>query len=184
MIRMRKDHMSKVLFFIILLMLSCGTSKGNDSTSNDIDKVFINGKINIELATRIFRYTANAMKAFPYINEYQHFIDHWTSEHTFNLHQFQRFIIVSIFLDYRAARHQGKVFTTIPWKWHELEKRPITKMKLRIINYFRKEPIKNDDEYLLIFSIGDILDKKQFKRIERLYNGKCLYNFVINGILE
>ena len=118
-----------------------------------------------------FRYDNRARSIFPYIDEYANRMDAWLGQNIMDAAQQIRYMLVGMFLHYRASNHHGNSFTTEFDKWHNLEGRPEARRKLELLNESLGGPITSTQEYLQLIKLDNLAKS----------TGIGLFNFVVTG---
>ena len=118
----------------------------------------------------LFWYSSEERKLFAYIDTYMSALENWFGENRMNDAQLVRYMLVGLFLEYRAANHRGEDFNTNIYEWNTLYLKPKTIQKHKTINKYLGHPIDTTDEYL-----------KQLQTKDVSSFTKRLFDFVIYG---
>jgi len=119
----------------------------------------------------LFKYSSKERELFPYIDAYMVALENWFGENQMNDEQLVRYMLVGLFLRYRAANHIGNDFNTITYgEWSRAILSSKTIQQFEIIKKSLGHPIESTDEYLRLIQIEDVVDFT-----------KRLFNFVIMG---
>jgi hypothetical protein len=119
----------------------------------------------------LFWYSSKDRELFPYIDAYMIALENWLGKNQMNDEQLVRYMLVGIFLHYRAANHVGDDFNTITYgEWNRAIFSKKTIQQFQTINQYLGHPIDTTEEYLQLLQIKDL---SKFTR--------SLFDFVVIG---
>jgi hypothetical protein len=121
----------------------------------------------------LYRFSEQERTIFPFIGRYINELDSWLSEQQFDDAQLDRFCLVGVYLEYLATNHQGEDFNTVEDRWYNLEVRPLTRQKLKVLNERLGRPISSTEQYLDLLGVGRIGSSGMLQ--------SHLFDFVVNG---
>jgi len=104
----------------------------------------------------LFWYSSKERELLPYIDAYMTALENWLREHRMNDEQLVRYMLVGLFLHYRAANHVGDDFNTITYEWSRRTLRPQTLQKFQSINKYLGHSIDTTEEYLQLLGTRDV----------------------------
>jgi hypothetical protein len=124
-----------------------------------------------DMIIELFKYSSKERELIPYIDAYMTVLENWLGENRMNDEQLVRYMLVGLFLHYRAANHMGNDFNTNTYgEWSRAILSSKTTQQFKTINKFLRHPIESTDEYLRLLQIKDVVDFT-----------KRLFDFVIMG---
>ena len=105
----------------------------------------------------LFSYSSKERELFPYIDAYMTSLESWLGENQMNDQQLVRYMLVGLFLHYRAANHIGDDFNTITYG--ERSRAVVNSKTLQMfqtINNYLGYSIDTTKEYLQLLQARDI----------------------------
>ena len=116
----------------------------------------------------LFKFSEKEKNIFEYIFDYSAKIEKYLGMNSFDEKQLERYILIGLFLEYRACNHRGEsLITDVNKKYLSEDK----KKQFNTINNLLGKKIETTQEYLRLIKLVDIHN----------VNGESLYNFVISG---
>ena len=110
-----------------------------------------------DMIIKLFWYSSKERELFPYIDAYMTSLEKWLGENQMDDERLVRYMLVGLFLHYRAANHIGDDFKTITYgEWNRAVLGSNTLQKFQTINKYLGHPIETTDEYLQLLQIKDV----------------------------
>ncbi len=119
---------------------------------------------------KLFWYSSQEREVLPYIDAYMAALENWLGENRMTDEQLVRYMLVGLFLHYRAANHVGDDFNTITYEWSRRTLKPKILQKFQTINKYLGHPIDTTEEYLRLLGTRDVANFT-----------KRLFEFVVMG---
>ena len=124
-----------------------------------------------DMIIELFRYSPKEREVFPYIDAYMTALENWLRENRMNDEQLVRYMLVGLFLHYRAANHMGDDFKTITYgEWNRAILQPKTIQQFKTINKYLDHPIESTEEYLRLLQSKNVVNFTEH-----------LFDFVVMG---